>query len=109
MEKSLGGCWAAPESLLSSNHQQIENSLLNLVDSFIIGLFYFYVLSRGDHPFDPVGKGEDEQICNIIDKNYQVYKDEWDGGSIWQGKTDGPEKVRAVIFFSFISKNAVAN
>lgn len=97
-ENSSGECWVAPESI-SFTQEQINKSLWKLVDSFIIGLFYYYVLSEGDHPF---GVGSEHQMKNITDKNFQVYKDEWeDGKKIWKDKKNAPEKVRAIIFFHY--------
>lgn len=86
----IQGCWAAPESCVGSSNvtqPKFDIPALKKIDSFIIGLFYFFVLSEGNHPF---GKGE-RQIVNIKNKNYIVYKDEWDAG---ETKT-----VRSIIFF----------
>jgi len=63
--------WFAPES-----SDQTKN-LTNKVDSFILGLYYFYILSGGKHPF---GKAIDtDQRPGIKNPDHDVYKPNWDG------------------------------
>jgi len=66
--------WVAPESF--NDYAQLDNK----VDSFIMGCFYFYVLSGGKHPF---GKGVDTQRQRIKNENDLVYQPNWDGKPDW--------------------------
>jgi len=62
--------WFAPESYDGK-------TLSNKVDSFILGLYYFYILSGGKHPF---GKAIDtEQVPGIKNQGHAVYNTNWDG------------------------------
>lgn len=82
--------WMAPELKMGqfnkanvaqqeSSQQKGETSL----DAFLLGLYYYYVLSLGEHPF---GKGSDTQICGILDCTNEVYQNDWSGGSGWNKK-----------------------
>ena len=59
--------WVAPEVLLS---ETLEMSL----DNFILGCFFFFVLSGGLHPF---GNTEMERMKNIQDREHDVYQSYW--------------------------------
>ncbi len=67
--------WVAPESCNKS-----EIKLDDKLDAFIMGCYYFYVLSGGTHPF---GKGVDTQLLRITNNNDTVYHEEWDGKPDW--------------------------
>jgi len=71
--------WAAPESLLEElQKQSMPNSML---DVFILGIYYYYVLSGGKHPF---GESAMDQMDGIRNKNNPIYEDTWTGGANWQ-------------------------
>jgi len=61
--------WVAPESFT------IKIELTNKLDAFILGCFYFYVLSGGNHPF---GKGVTTQQSRITNEYDLVYQSNWD-------------------------------
>jgi len=66
--------WVAPESF--KNDIELDNK----VDAFILGCYYFYVLSGGKHPF---GRGVVDQRTRIKDINDKVYQASWDGKPEW--------------------------
>lgn len=66
--------WIAPESF--KNEIKIEDKL----DAFVMGCYYFYVLSEGIHPF---GEEVETQRSRIRDTNDKVYYEEWDGKPEW--------------------------
>lgn len=78
--------WVAPESLLVQDDDQNPfaaedyNEEHLKIDDFIMGCYYFYVLSGGKHPF---GDGIDERRGNIKKYDHEVYQDKWDGGPNW--------------------------
>jgi len=84
--------WVAPESF------NPKATLDHKVDSFIMGCYYFYVLSGGNHPF---GEEVDEQKDRIKNKNYAVYKSNWNGSEEWKN-TDHYSPNRVVIFIKII-------
>lgn len=92
--EGMGG-WAAPESYSKKSEfnppQKTDISSLKRLDSFLLGLFYFYVLSKGKHPF---GEKEDDQMFNIKNKDYKVYTDEWDGSP----NLPDPKEVRYTLY-----------
>ncbi len=81
--------WVAPESLVDNCE------LTSKVDSFIMGCYYYYVLTGGKHPFS--GKNVDnpqanigvyEQVTRIRNSQYGVYNN-WNGGSDWKTGING--------------------
>lgn len=54
------------------NSEGVQKSQLS-EDVFILGCFYYYVLTKGSHPFDNGGKRTE----NISDQNYKVYLESW--------------------------------
>ncbi len=84
--------WVAPESFENwhvdwniNNGQPYK--LTTKFDSFILGCYYFYVLSGGNHPF---GKDVSTQLTGIsCDENF-VYNSKWNGGLKWPKRTNTP-------------------
>lgn len=78
--------WVAPEMLFSQDYLRQHSSLNDFneanqnIDAFVMGCYYFYVLSGGKHPF---GKGVDERRARISSYDDQVYQMFWDGGLDW--------------------------
>lgn len=71
--------WVAPESF------DDKRKLTNKVDAFIMGCYYYYVLTGGKHPF---GRGVVDQrnlIKDLKDKSYPPTN--WDGGPHWKNDT----------------------
>jgi len=67
--------WVAPESFIEGK------VLTNKLDGFLLGCFYFYVLTGGKYPFD---KGVDTQRSRIQRRDDPVYDEKkWDGGPDW--------------------------
>ncbi len=81
--------WDAPEIFLDSSEKPS-----NKTDAFILGCYYFYVLSGGKHPF---GSDAVDRRYEIKRKDSLMYKENWNGGQEW--KTTNLEKVRAFLFF----------
>lgn len=71
--------WMAPE-ILQMKQPNVEQKGETSLDCFLLGLYYYYVLSVGKHPF---GEGPDNQIAGILDSQNKVYQDGWLGGSGW--------------------------
>jgi len=67
--------WVVPECFIE------REKLSNKVDSFIMGCFYFYVLSGGKHPF---GADSDIQRNRIRAEDDPVYQSNWDRKPDWQ-------------------------
>ena len=68
--------WVAPESF------EVKTKLTNKVDSFIMGCYYYFVLTGGKHPF---GKGVVDQRTGIRNKDHEVYPpNKWNGGPNWK-------------------------
>lgn len=71
--------WVAPESFLG-----IE--ITYKMDAFIMGCYYYYVLSGGKHPFSDENKTP-TPVATIMDRIYdqkcEVYQPSWNGGSDW--------------------------
>ena len=76
--------WVAPESF--KHNVKLDNK----IDAFILGCFYFYVLSGGKHPF---GRGVVDQRTRIKDEKDKVYQDSWDGKPEWKIEKDDPNEV----------------
>jgi len=88
--------WVAPESF-----RDIE--LDNKVDAFILGCYYFYVLSGGKHPF---GRGVVDQRTRIKDINDKVYGDSWDGKPEWnidQANKNEVIQLMIIIYYQMIN------
>lgn len=79
--------WVAPESVSGSN-------ITYKMDAFIMGCYYYYVLSGGKHPFSDDEKESSTVVSSIIDRIYQginnheceVYQLSWNGGSGWNNE-----------------------
>lgn len=71
--------WVAPESFV------INYKLTNKLDAFIMGCYYYYVLSEGKHPFDGIKpRNIDDRRANVKNPNFKVYQPNiWNGGSDW--------------------------
>jgi len=69
-------CIVADESNSAASSDVVQTSE---TDIFILGCYFYYVLTGGHHPF---GK-EDERMKNIGDQTNNAYKEDWDGGDPW--------------------------
>jgi len=69
--------WIAPDSLVEE--LQLELDLFQ-TDAFIMGCYYFYVLSGGRHPF---GEGVTTRRSRLMKENDPVFHSQWDGGIEW--------------------------
>lgn len=69
--------WVAQEMSLN-----VHRNITKQVDAFLMGCYYYYVLSKGSHPFgddsDPA-----ELESRIENKDHEVYQSNWNGGSDW--------------------------
>lgn len=80
--------WIAQEQMTNMEQQSSGNDseLTNKVDAFLMGCYYYYVLSEGNHPFEsniPDEYTPDDLEKEIKNKDHEVYKKEWNGGSKW--------------------------
>ena len=66
--------WIAPYQIKDGN---VDTTLAE--DVFILGCFFYYVLTDGHHPFE-------ENDTFIRDPNFHVYKDSWRGERITAGE-----------------------
>ena len=71
--------WVTPESFKPNIELTIK------LDTFLLGCFYFYVLSGGKHPF---GKGVATQQDRIRNEYDLVYQSSWDGKPEWNNTKD---------------------
>lgn len=71
--------WVAPESFRAEK-------LTNKMDSFLMGCYYYYVLSKGNHPFlgRVINASEQEILNNIRNKGCETYQSDWKGGFNWK-------------------------
>lgn len=81
--------WDAPENFPNS-----EEELSSKTDVFILGCYYFYVLSGGNHPFgsDAVDR---QGMKGIKWKDNGIYRNDWNGGSHWNASH--PNKVNTLL------------
>lgn len=75
-------------SILINDEDDLENKetrmkLIKKTDSFILGCYYYFVLSGGKHPF---GDTRDVRWLTIKKINSNVYQSNWVGNSISNNK-----------------------
>lgn len=83
--------WVAPESF--DDNANLDNK----VDAFIMGCYYFYVLSDGKHPF---GNRVVDQRARINEKKDAVYQSNWKGGKEWNNT--GCRFPNSVVIYMYI-------
>lgn len=69
--------WVAPESCSDAMK---DDELTTKFDSFLLGCYFYYVLTGGHHPF---GEGNHTQRARIGKEKDPVYKEEWNGEPYW--------------------------
>jgi len=79
--------WMAPESLKDDDTKPAQQTSKSL-DAFLLGLYYYYVLSLGEHPF---GENPNNQLEGIVNPDHEVYQK----GPQW--RQDNPHLSKVIV------------
>lgn len=74
--------WSDWITLPEFGSETLKNKIDSKGDVFILGCYFYYVLTNGEHPFECADK---EITIHILEENSPVYKKDWNGGTAWVG------------------------